>query len=309
MGRIGGRAGRIFFPLAEIIAGFDCERLKRTTGGDQPSVVRFFCDSVPLPFPFIESLPMYDRTVSSSAASPGVLVVVEGVNDVEFLRRISRILHADDPGIPDLHQLELAGCLVFVPLGGGGLSKWSRRLEAVGWPEFHLYDRDLPPETHLRLEAAKAVNARSNCQAAVTGHRALENYLHPLAIKEACSIKVAFSGTDSVAELVARSKLPTNCRWIELSHRTQKRLCYRAKKWLNTKAVDCMTPERLVEQDSGGEVVSWLRAIARLSSFDRNLHSCPKVQDQPLNKKQVACETQKRIADNSRLHVYRSQCE
>ncbi len=46
------------------------------------------------------------------------LVVVEGPNDIEFLRRISTILHRDDRSLPDLAAMERELALVFVPSGG-----------------------------------------------------------------------------------------------------------------------------------------------------------------------------------------------
>ncbi len=208
----------------------------------------------------------WQRASPDGPASTGVLVLVEGINDVEFLRRISRILHLADENIPDLNQLEHAGRLVFVPFGGGGLSYWSRRLEPVGWREFHLYDRELPPETEFHREAAKAVNARPRCHAVVTRLRALENYLHPLAIEEAQGITVTFTGMDPVASLVAQASLEPGCEWDMMSTRAQKRLCYRVKKWLNTLAVDRMTPARMAQQDPAGEVVGWLGTIAHLAT-------------------------------------------
>jgi len=56
------------------------------------------------------------------SGGPRVFVVVEGSNDIQFLNRISRILHADDPRLPDLAEMERRGELIFVPFGGGDLS-------------------------------------------------------------------------------------------------------------------------------------------------------------------------------------------
>lgn len=47
------------------------------------------------------------------------LVLVEGIYDVEFLCRISTVLHRDDHAIPELRMLEEAGRVIFVPFGGG----------------------------------------------------------------------------------------------------------------------------------------------------------------------------------------------
>jgi hypothetical protein len=57
-----------------------------------------------------------------------LLVIVEGQHDVAFLRIISRILHSDDPTLPDLGTLEHAGALVMVPIGGGDLLAWAARM-------------------------------------------------------------------------------------------------------------------------------------------------------------------------------------
>ena len=198
-------------------------------------------------------------------SNAGVLFVVEGPNDIEFLRRISRILHLDDVTIPDLNVLEETGRLVFVPFGGGCLHYWSHRLGPLAWPEFHLYDRELPPETKLRKQAARAVNGRFGCRAAITSKRSLENYLSPSAVEDAMGISIEFSDTDSVAEVAARACLPSHCKWDELSNRAQRRLRNRTKKWLNTTAVDRMTPARLAEQDPACELTVWLRTIASLA--------------------------------------------
>ena len=94
-----------------------------------------------------------------------VLVIVEGTNDIEFLRRISRILHAHDSAVPDLADMELRGQLIFLPTGGV-ISLWARRLEPLGLPEFHLLDHEVPPETELRRAAADMINARHDGEVA-----------------------------------------------------------------------------------------------------------------------------------------------
>ena len=97
-----------------------------------------------------------------------LLIVVEGVHDIEFLRRISRILHQDDVAIVDLEILEQAGQLVFVPQGGGDLVSWTNRLAPLGHPEFHLYDRETGAATEVRRRAVKLINERIGCRAFVT---------------------------------------------------------------------------------------------------------------------------------------------
>ena len=135
---------------------------------------------------------------------PRVFVVVEGQNDIEFLRRISAILHADDRRVPDLGAMERRREILFVPAGGGDARSWAWRLAGLGPAEYHLFDRDVPPATEARREAAEIVNRRPRCRAELTGHRSLENYLHTTAIFEASGLRVEFSDDDHVAELVAR---------------------------------------------------------------------------------------------------------
>ena len=67
-----------------------------------------------------------------------VLLVVEGSNDVEFLRRISRTLHFANPSLLDISAMEAEGRVVFIPFGGGHVPAWSHRLEPLKVPEFHL---------------------------------------------------------------------------------------------------------------------------------------------------------------------------
>lgn len=205
----------------------------------------------------------------TSAHSVRVLVVVEGENDVAFLRRISRCLHREDPRFPDLAKWERQGRLMFLPFGGSGLKAWTRRLEPLQIPEFHLYDREIPPETDYRWEAARAVNSRPRCRAVLTGKRALENYLHPQAIAAALGADVIFNDDDSVGELVAQQlyqERSTPDPWDSLPHRTRKRQSSAAKQQLNARAATAMTADLLHQCDPHAEVASWLPTIADLAA-------------------------------------------
>lgn len=205
---------------------------------------------------------MLDRNTA-----PRLLIVVEGKHDVEFLKRISTVLQAERPDLPDLAAIERQGAVVFIPSGGGDFRPWLLRLAPFGCAEFHLYDREVPPVSAEREQWAAQVNLRPRCRAFVTGQRSLENYLHPEAIYEARGLNLAYSATDDVAELAARSvfapseELPS---WDRLSRRARRRHRDRAKSWLNTAAVERMNVERLAESDPAGEVVRWLTTIAVL---------------------------------------------
>jgi hypothetical protein len=199
-------------------------------------------------------------------ALPQVLVVVEGPNDIAFLRVISAMLHREDATLPDLAEMEHQHALVFAPTGGVDLSS-ALRFAALSLPEFHLLDRDVPPATHIRQQLAAMVNSRARCRAEVMSKRSLENYLDSRAVLEAGGIAVGFTD-DDVPELVAsrmNERHEPFVPWTDLSLRARKRLRYKARKLLNTRAVEKMTPARLAERDPSGEIRSWLAAIKTLS--------------------------------------------
>jgi hypothetical protein len=82
---------------------------------------------------------------SGSRAPPSqhlpVLLVVEGVNDVQFLKSISSILARTDPSLPDLLQWEFDGRCLFLPTGGE-VASWTLRLSALPTPQLSLRSRN-----------------------------------------------------------------------------------------------------------------------------------------------------------------------
>ena len=96
-----------------------------------------------MPFPNLHSRLLKPRTPLFRGRAR-LLVVVEGLHDVVFLRALTRILHGADASIPDLAALEAEGELVFLPFGGGDVLAWADRLASLRVPELHLYDREAP---------------------------------------------------------------------------------------------------------------------------------------------------------------------
>lgn len=219
-----------------------------------------------MPFPNLHSRLLKPRTPLFRGRAR-LLVVVEGLHDVVFLRALTRILHGADASIPDLAALEAEGELVFLPFGGGDVLAWADRLASLRVPELHLYDREAPPETELRQQAAALVNQRRNCRAFVTRKRALENYIHPHCIREISGLEVTYRDDDDVAELVARGcheRSGSPPAWEALPGRARKRFRERAKRWLNRLAVELMTPELLAASDPAGEIRNWLQTAGYL---------------------------------------------
>ena len=202
----------------------------------------------------------------SKPTRPQVLVVVEGPNDIEFLRRISAMLHRDSARLPDPADRERQGRVVFAPTGGVDLST-GFRYAGLALPEFHLLDRDIPPVTQTRRQIAAMVNSRSRCRAAITSKRSLET---------TCTLRRSSRPVASPS----RSLTMTTCQSWSPGRRmsvmsrgfpgmiclpaARRRLRYKAKKWLNTRAVEQMTAARLAERDPDGEVRAWLATIAKL---------------------------------------------
>lgn len=206
------------------------------------------------------------RLHPAATASRKLLLVVEGRHDIEFLRRISGILHAARTDLPDLAFLERQGWIIFVPAGGGDFLPWTTRFAGLGCLEFHLYDSEIPPESARRQQCAAIVNARPGCRAFVMQKRSVENFLHPEAIREAGGLLLTYGDTSDVPALAAQAGFVSQdaTNWESLSRRAHSRLRERAKAWLNTVAVERMTPERLAERDRMGEVSDWLTAIGEL---------------------------------------------
>jgi hypothetical protein len=207
------------------------------------------------------------RTRVSAVRQLPVLVIVEGRYDIEFLIRISGMLAAHRADLPSLARLEQSGKLVFIP-AGGDFVPWLHRLAGFGCAEVHIYDREISPVTEQRQAGAAAVNRRPRCRAFVTRHRALENYLHPKALRETRGLDIVFNDQDDVAALAAQASLAfhSTVSWDSLSRRARQRLRNRAKSWLNTAAAERMTPERLAERDPIGEIPLWLGTIGRFAA-------------------------------------------
>jgi len=193
---------------------------------------------------------------------------LEGRNDIEFMRRISRILHGSDASIPDLEAAEKKGQLVFIPLSGSSLDLWVERLAGLERPEFYLTDRDtVPPAEAMYQMHVDKWNQRANCTAWVTNKRTLENYLHPDAIK---SLFPKYSGNgDSMEDVpcllaeIVHASSESNYTWAEVlsdSDKLGKKLS-NAKRRLNKECVEAMTLELLSQIDPKDELKSWLRSV------------------------------------------------
>lgn len=195
-----------------------------------------------------------------------VFLGVEGKWDIEFLKRISKILNTADPTVPDLAAAELSKSLVFIPLGGSSMELWSVRLANLDRPEFYITDRDNPPPQNPKYHQYLVDwNARPNCIAYCTAKRELENYLHPDAIRTiAPTFPNVIADFDDVPEMLAEALHVADANapaWNTVPQDKRKEKASRAKRRLNKECADQMTVARLAQTDPQGEITTWLKAI------------------------------------------------
>ncbi len=193
---------------------------------------------------------------------------VEGKNDINFLRVISKTLQDAHEGIPDLGLEEEAGRLVFIPLGGSNIDLWTSRLQELNRPEFFLMDRDNPPPQNPKYhEIAEKIEARPNCTAWTTKRKELENYIHPDVIRNSYP-KYSGTGVDfeNVPELLAQAvheASESTETWDEIKGEPEKlrKKISSAKRRLNDDFACQMTAKLLSLIDPEDEVSSWLKQI------------------------------------------------
>ena len=205
-----------------------------------------------------------------------LFIGMEGNNDITFLQIMSKALCNVGSDIADLERMELAGELIFFPLGGSNLALWSSRLGPLNRPEFHLYDRDnAPPEPAKYQAHVDKVNARENCKARNTLKKEIENYLHKDAIIAAYKelginlpIMTSFDSFDNVPQKVAKivhevSDSPK--AWNELTDKEKEHKESKAKRLLCSRAPRYMNKALLDKIDPDGDLLQWFKDISILT--------------------------------------------
>jgi putative ATP-dependent endonuclease of OLD family len=187
-----------------------------------------------------------------------VLLCVEGPTDVAAFKCLSKVLHAEDPALPNLDEDDR---VAFVVLGGSTLKHWvtEHYLKALHRREVHIYDSDV-----ARYAASVAeVNMRADGSWAVqTVKHEIESYLHEDAISDAFGIRV-----------VVPDKLDSNGHALPRIFSSAYSAAHnydgvmgddKAKLRLSEKAFPLMTAARLKSRDPAGEVEGWFRRIGNM---------------------------------------------
>ncbi len=193
-----------------------------------------------------------------------LMVCVEGPNDIEMLKRISRKLHSEDPNIPDIASIP---DIAILPLGGGTLSQWVQHnyLQKLGITELHIYDGGTETPRKYQKEC-DAVNARSDKSCAMlTAKNELENYLHHDLINQVFKIKLAPMGDMDDVPLLTAMEVHNSSGgkpWDGLDEEKRRKKESHVKSRLNTEVAELMTLSHLNEVDGKNELISWLKKIA-----------------------------------------------
>lgn len=202
-----------------------------------------------------ETLGVYPSISSETAISRKIKVIicVEGPNDIEFMKRMSKMIHNNDSSIIDI---EATDSVIIIPLGGGTLQHWVdiNYLTKLGIPEYHIYDRD---DNSQYQQFCAVVNGRGTLSSArLTKKRETENYIHQEAIKEAFGVELYIDDdTDVPAEISSMlKKRNEECSSVS-----------KVKNKLNTDAVSYMTMQRLSESDANNEIIGWLSEIKSIA--------------------------------------------
>jgi predicted ATP-dependent endonuclease of OLD family len=203
-----------------------------------------------------------------------LLIFVEGVNDVEFLKNISFIISKNDSRYPDLNALENDKKIAFIPLGGSQLLHWVNKnyLEGLNLAELHIYDSDKPEYA----EKAEVINNRDDTSKAyLTYGNTMENYIHQDAVvsfyaDNGINLAVEYNRNDDVPFIVASELHRANSKiaWADVSEENKRKKLSQVKKVLNTKVSKQLTYEQICECDPDSTIEEWLRKIKELVELD-----------------------------------------
>ena len=237
--------------------------------------IRFICENSQ--HPNKREIAQGEECVESVVRALGLLpdhkvklfIGVEGPNDEDFLRTLTKTLHAADPTIPNFELLEQAGKLVFILLGGSTILKWTNRLSGLMVPELYLCDRDnKPPKQPHYHKFEQEIMNRDGAECHTTDKCMIENYLHYEAINEAAvatgrtiSLTTQPADFDDVPELIAKEIHDAGVNvapWNTLPKEDVKEKKKNVKKFLNGVAVKYMTRKRLDAIDAHGFLMNFI---------------------------------------------------
>lgn len=219
-----------------------------------------------------------DKIIETLGALPDpknkvkVLIFVEGENDVNALKGLSKLLNANDENIINLENNE---AVAFIPTGGSQLKFYIEKkyLDGLLQSQVHIYDSDQPDYIQSVADLnAEGIDTKVGFN---TAKVELENYLHHEAVIECYQdLNINITLTDitdgedvpmKVAMAVHQETSETD--WASINpdpvktEEKQKKKISKAKRQLNNLAIEKMTVERLTERGGFDEIKGWLGTI------------------------------------------------
>ena len=201
-----------------------------------------------------------------STKNKKVLVCVEGPNDVNALKHLSRIIHNNDQMMIDLGSDER---VIVFPLGGSTLKAWvqNQYFQKLELPEIHIYDRDTEDNPKNQVYCVEVNNRSDDSKAFLTEKRELENYIHPDVIYSEYGVKIEIDDWLDVPKEIAKcihENAEDSKPWEEVTEEKKKEKVSKVKKRLNDDVIKKMSYEQLCEIDKSREVEKWLNSIMTL---------------------------------------------
>lgn len=219
-----------------------------------------------------------DKIIETLGALPDpknkvkVLIFVEGENDVNALKGLSKLLNANDENIINLENNE---AVAFIPTGGSQLKFYIEKkyLDGLLQSQVHIYDSDQPDYIQSVADLnAEGIDTKVGFN---TIKVELENYLHHEAVIECYQdLNINITLTDitddedvplKVAMAVHQETSKTD--WASINpdplktEEKQKKKISKAKRQLNNLAIEKMTIERLTARGGFDEIKGWLDMI------------------------------------------------
>ncbi|MFB9841113.1 ATP-binding protein [Mucilaginibacter ginsenosidivorans] len=193
---------------------------------------------------------------------PRLLICVEGPNDVEFFKHISRTISQNRADLPDLGADTRTAIF---PLGGGTLKDWVTHdyLKGLGTAQFHIYDLDDDANPPYQQQRDNVRARGGNNWAELTVKRETENYLHPDSINTIFGHQIVFGDMDDVPLMIAQAvhDAASPNPWASLSPEDQAKKASKAKRRLNREVASTMTFAQIQAADPNSNIIGWLELI------------------------------------------------
>ncbi len=189
-----------------------------------------------------------------------LIVCVEGPTDVEFFKRLGKIVDNDLK-----IDFENDKRVVIIPLGGSTLKYWvdNHYLRKLGLPEIHIYDGD---KEEYKRKAREINNRNDGSKGFFTNKREIENYVHPKIIKDIFRLN-----DRELMNLIDLTKPDWVKDWNMLDIPKKLINIYKNKGWsiqenlvkekITTEGIEKMTLELFKELNAYDEIKEWFKAI------------------------------------------------